>query len=175
MMKFNIDKAMPILERTPAIVTMLLKDLDNDWIYNNEGQDTWSPFDVVGHYIHGEKTDWIPRLNIILGEQDDKRFVPFDRFAQFRDSKGKSLDELLDEFTRLRSENIDKLKKVTLDESTLSKKGIHPAFGEVTLEQLLSSWVVHDLGHISQITRVLAKQYKEAVGPWTEYMGILNR
>src|SRR5688572_19148448 len=175
MMKFNIDKAMPILERTPVIVTMLLKDLDNDWIYSNEGPDTWSPFDVVGHYIHGEKTDWIPRLNIILGEQDDKRFVPFDRFAQFRDSKGKSLDELLDEFTRLRSENIDKLKKVTLDESTLSKKGIHPAFGEVTLEQLLSSWVVHDLGHISQITRVLAKQYKEAVGPWTEYMGILNR
>ena len=174
-MKFNIDKAMPILERTPTIVTMLLKHLDNDWIYNNEGPDTWSPFDVVGHYIHGEKTDWIPRLNIILGDQDDKRFVPFDRFAQFRDSKGKSLDELLDEFARLRNENIDKLKKVKLDEATLSKKGIHPAFGEVTLEQLLSSWVVHDLGHISQITRVLAKQYKEAVGPWTGYMGILNR
>ena len=174
-MKFNIQKAMPILERTPTIVAMLLKDLDNDWIYNNEGPDTWSPFDVVGHYIHGEKTDWIPRLNIILGEQDDKRFVPFDRFAQFRDSKGKSLNDLLDEFARLRSENLEKLRKVKLDEATLSKKGIHPAFGEVTLENLLSSWVVHDLGHISQITRVLAKQYKEEVGPWTAYMGILNR
>ena len=174
-MKFDIDKAMPILERTPMIVALLLKDLDNDWIYSNEGQDTWSPFDVVGHYIHGEKTDWIPRLNIILGEQDDKRFVPFDRFAQFRDSKGKNLDELLEEFARLRSENLEKLRKVKLDEATLSKKGIHPAFGEVTLEELLSSWVVHDLGHINQITRVLAKQYKEAVGPWTAYMGILNR
>ena len=174
-MKFNIDKAMPILERTPAIVTMLLKDLDDEWIYNNEGPDTWSPFDVVGHYIHGEKTDWIPRLNIILGDQDDKRFVPFDRFAQFRDSKDKNLDELLDEFARLRRENLEKLKKVKLDAATLSKKGIHPAFGEVTLEELLSSWVVHDLGHISQIARVIAKQYKEAVGPWTAYMGILNR
>ena len=115
------------------------------------------------------------RLNIILGEQDDKRFVPFDRFAQFRDSKDKSLDELLDEFARLRQENLEQLRKVNLDEATLSKKGIHPAFGEVTLEELLSSWVVHDLGHISQIARVLAKQYKEAVGPWTAYMGILNR
>ena len=174
-MKFNIDKAMPILERTPAIVALLLKDLDNDWINNNEGQDTWSPFDVVGHYIHGEKTDWIPRLNIILGDQDDKRFVPFDRFAQFTNSKGKSLDDLLEEFARLRSENLEKLKQVKLDAGTLSKKGIHPAFGEVTLEELLSSWVVHDLGHINQITRVMAKQYKDAVGPWTAYMGILNR
>lgn len=174
-MKFNMQKAMPILERTPVIVAMLLKDLDKDWIYANEGADTWSPFDVVGHYIHGEKTDWIPRINIILGEQDDKRFVPFDRFAQFRDSKGKSLDELLDEFARLRRENLEKLRQVSLNDETLSKKGIHPAFGEVTLEQLLSSWVVHDLGHINQITRVLAKQYMEAVGPWKEYMGILNR
>ncbi|HYF30120.1 MAG TPA: DinB family protein [Chitinophagaceae bacterium] len=174
-MKFNLQKALPILERTPAIVAMLLKDLDEEWIYSNEGEETWSPFDVVGHYIHGEKTDWIPRLNIILGDQDDKRFVPFDRFAQFRDSKGKSLDELLDEFAMLRRQNIEKLKQVTLNEKTLSQTGIHPAFGVVTLEQLLSSWVVHDLGHISQITRVLAKQYKEAVGPWTAYMGILNR
>lgn len=174
-MNFNIQKAMPILERTPAIVAMLLKDLDNEWIYSNEGGDTWSPFDVVGHYIHGEKTDWIPRLNIILGEQDDKRFVPFDRFAQFRDSKGKTLDELLDEFAALRKENLEKLRQVTLNEETLSKKGIHPAFGEVTLEHMLASWVVHDLAHIHQITRVLARQYTEAVGPWTAYMTILNR
>ena len=124
-MNFNMQKALPILERTPGIVAMLLKDLDKEWIYSNEGPDTWSPFDVVGHYIHGEKTDWIPRLNIILGQQDDKRFVPFDRFAQFRDSQGKTLDDLLDEFAVLRKENLEKLKKVELDETTLAKKGIH--------------------------------------------------
>ena len=174
-MKFDIEKAMPILERTPAIVSMLLKDLDPEWTNSNEGPDTWSPYDVVGHYIHGEKTDWIPRLNIILGNQEDKRFVPFDRFAQFTDSKGKSLDDLLDEFTRLRRECLQRLRQVKFDDETLSKKGIHPEFGEVTLENLLASWVVHDLGHICQITRVIAKQYKEAVGPWTAYMTILNR
>lgn len=174
-MKFDIEKAMPILERTPAIVSMLVKDLDHEWTHSNEGPDTWSAYDVVGHYIHGEKTDWIPRLNIILGEQNDKRFEPFDRFAQFRDSQGKSLDDLLEEFARLRRECLDKLRQVKLDEHTLAKTGIHPAFGEVTLANLLASWVVHDLGHISQITRVIAKQYKEAVGPWTAYMSILNR
>lgn len=174
-MQFDIHQALPILERTPAIVAALLKDLHPDWIYSNEGEDTWSPFDVVGHYIHGEKTDWIPRLNIIMGDQPDKRFVPFDRFAQFEQSKGKSLNELLEEFAALRRENIEILKQTALNEATLAKKGIHPAFGEVTLAQLLASWVVHDLGHISQIVRAMAKQYKEAVGPWTAYMGILNR
>jgi hypothetical protein len=174
-MKFNIQQAMPILERTPGIVSMLLKGLDLQWTNSNEGEGTWSPFDIVGHYIHGEKTDWIPRLNIIIGEQNDKRFEPFDRFAQFENSKGKSLDELLEEFANLRKQNLEKLRSVTLDKSTLAKKGIHPAFGEVTLEQLLSSWVVHDLGHINQITRVMAKQYKQAVGPWVAYMGVLNK
>ena len=174
-MKFDIEKAMPILERTPSIVSMLLKDLDPEWTNSNEGPDTWSPYDVVGHYIHGEKTDWIPRLIIILGNQEDKRFVPFDRFAQFTDSKGESLDDLLDEFTRLRRECLQRLRQVKFDDEALSKKGIHPEFGEVTLENLLASWVVHDLGHICQITRVIAKQYKEAVGPWTAYMTILNR
>ncbi|MGB8194863.1 MAG: DinB family protein [Chitinophagaceae bacterium] len=174
-MHFNIQEALPILERTPEVVATILKGLHPQWIYSNEGSDTWSPFDIVGHYIHGEKTDWIPRLNIILGNDADKRFVPFDRFAQFEDSKGKSMDDLLEEFARLRKQNIEALKKVELNETTLAKKGIHPAFGEVSLEHLLSSWVVHDLGHISQIVRVMAKQYTEAVGPWTAYMGILNR
>jgi hypothetical protein len=174
-MQFNFQQALPILERTPAVISLLLKDLHPYWVYSNEGGDSWSPFDIVGHYIHGEKTDWIPRLNIILNDKADKRFTPFDRFAQFEDSEGKSLDELLDEFARLRKENIERLKQVTLDEATLDKKGIHPAFGEVTLRHLLSSWVVHDLGHINQVTRVMAKQYRDAVGPWTAYLGVLNR
>lgn len=174
-MNFNLQQALPILERTPTVVATLLKGLPQDWIYSNEGGETWSPYDVVGHYIHGEKTDWIPRMNIILSNEANKQFVPFDRFAQFKDSEGKTLDQLLDEFAKLRAENISKLKAVMPDDELLQKKGIHPAFGEVTLEQLLSSWVVHDLGHISQIVRAMAKQYKDAVGPWTAYMGILNR
>ncbi|HEY0680308.1 MAG TPA: DinB family protein [Chitinophagaceae bacterium] len=172
-MNFRIEQALPILERTPAIVSLLLKDLHADWIYANEGEGTWSAFDIVGHYIHGEKTDWIPRMNIIMGT-GNKQFEPFDRFAQFSSSKGKTIHELLDEFATLREQNLRKLKQVRLDDATLSLKGIHPALGDVTLEQLLSSWVVHDLGHIHQLTRVLAKQYKEAVGPWVEYMGVLN-
>lgn len=174
-MNFNLQQALPILERTPHVVAALLKDLDKDWIYSTEGADTWSPFDVVGHYIHGEKTDWIPRMNIILSDEADKRFEPFDRFAQFKDSEGKTLDALLDEFAKLRAENIARLKAVMPNEELLQKKGIHPAFGEVTFSNLLASWVVHDLGHISQIVRTMAKQYTEAVGPWTAYMSILNR
>jgi len=173
-MEFKIQEALPILERTPQVVSLLLKNLPDGWIYQNEGGDTWTAFDIVGHYIHGEKTDWIPRMNIILCESD-KRFVPFDRFAQFRESEGKTISQLLDEFAALRKENINKLKAVKLDEETLNKKGIHPQFGEVSLKELLSSWVVHDLTHINQITRVMARQYDEAVGPWKAYMGILNR
>lgn len=173
-MQFNLQKAIPILERTPAVVSLLLKDLDDEWVYANEGADTWSPYDIIGHYIHGEKTDWMPRLRIILGQQQDKRFQPFDRFAQFENSKGKSLDDLLEEFAALRKENILQLRQAMPDEQALGRTGIHPAFGEVSLRQLLSAWVVHDLGHIHQITRVMAKQYKEAVGPWTAYLAVLN-
>jgi hypothetical protein len=173
-MEFKVHEALPILERTPLVVSLLLGNLPDSWIYQNEGGETWTPFDVIGHYIHGEKTDWIPRMNIILDEED-KHFVPFDRFAQFRESEGKTLDQLLDEFADLRKDNVRKLRRVQLDEETLSKKGIHPQFGEVSLKELLSSWVVHDLTHISQISRVMAKQYEEAVGPWKAYMGILNR
>jgi hypothetical protein len=173
-MKFNLEEALPILERTPRVVTLLLKNLPACWTQQNEGNDTWSAYDVIGHYIHGEKTDWIPRMKIILGE-GDKHFVPFDRFAQFRDSKGKSLDQLLDEFAELRKENVQQLIALVPDEAALERKGIHPQFGEVTLGELLSSWVVHDLTHINQICRVMARQYEVAVGPWKEYMGILNK
>ena len=173
-MKFKLKEALPILERTPQVVSMLLRNLPSSWTQQNEGDNTWSPFDVIGHYIHGEKTDWIPRMKIILGE-GDKHFVPFDRFAQFKNSEGKSLNNLLDEFAALRKENVRELISICPDESALNKKGIHPQFGEVTLGELLSSWVVHDLTHINQIVRVMAKQYEAAVGPWKEYMGILNR
>ena len=171
-MKFNLQQAIQILERTPQVVTSMLRGLDDAWTKSNEGKDTWSPYDIIGHYIHGEKTDWIPRMEIILG-LGDKNFIPFDRFAQFNDSKGKSLDDLLDEFSSLRSSNISKLKAAVSD-SDLQKTGIHPKFGPVTLEQLLAAWVAHDLTHIYQISRVMARQYGAAVGPWKEFMRILN-
>ncbi len=174
-MKFNLEQALPVLERTPLVISEILKNLPAEWINQNEGPDTWSPYDVVGHYIHGEITDWIPRMEIILDEAGDKTFVPFDRFAQFRNSEGKSLDELLNEFAQLRKENIKKLIAANITEEELDKIGIHPAFGEVSLRELLAAWVVHDLTHVDQIVRVMAKQYGEAVGPWKEYMGILNR
>lgn len=173
-MQFDLQKSLQILERTPQVVEDLLKGLDNDWIMNNEGPDTWSPFDIIGHYIHGEKTDWVPRMNIILGE-GDKHFVPFDRFAQYKDSQGKTLQQLLDEFKQLRKENVVKLRSATINEQTLNRTGIHPKFGEVTLRQLLATWVVHDLNHIYQISRVLSKQYEVEVGPWVEFLGVLNR
>ena len=140
----------------------------------NEGENTWSPYDVVGHLIHGENTDWLPRTKIILQQGADTAFVPYDRFAQFENSKGKSLQELLSEFKILRKANIDELKYLNIGSEELKLTGIHPEFGGVTLKQLLSAWVVHDLGHIVQISRVMAKQYKEETGPWTKYLKVLN-
>jgi DinB superfamily len=174
-MEFRTEQALQILERTPHVVETMLFGLDEEWIRSNEGPpETWSPYDVVGHYIHGEKTDWIPRMNIILGE-GSKQFEVFDRLAQFRDSKGKTLNQLLDEFKVLRKANLEKLQAAELTDDNLDKTGIHPAFGNVTLRQLLAAWVVHDLTHIHQLSRVLAKQYEEEVGPWTVYMGVLNK
>ena len=173
-MEFNIRSAIQILERTPFVVEAMLRNIDNQWVVYNEGGETWSPFDIIGHYIHGEKTDWIPRMKIILSNDRDKHFIPFDRFAQFSDSKGKSLDELLDEFKRLRSENLEQIKQVEFTQDLLNRTGIHPKFGTVTLKQLLASWVVHDLTHIYQISRVMAKQYEKEVGPWKEFLGVLN-
>ncbi|MBT8265967.1 MAG: DinB family protein [Bacteroidia bacterium] len=174
-MNYSIAKALPILERTPEVLSTLLIDLDDDWIYSNEGPDTWSPFDIVGHLIHGEITDWTSRLNIILSEADDKTFEPFDRFAQFETSKLKNLTQLLAEFKTRRAENIKYLKSLNITKDQFDLKAVHPSLGEVTMKELLSTWVAHDLGHIAQIARVMAKQYKDEVGPWQEYMPILNR
>ncbi len=174
-MKFNLAEAIPILERTPDVVTLLLSGLPESWTHQNEGPDTWSPYDIVGHFIHGEKTDWIPRAKIILEDNPDKTFEPFDRFAQFENSKGKSLDLLLAEFARLRKENMEALKSLTVTEETLKWKGTHPELGVVNLGQLLSTWVTHDLGHIAQISRVMARQYKGEVGPWMAYIPVLSR
>ncbi len=174
-MELDINKSIEILERTPVVIEEMLKGLSPDWVMNNEGPDTWSPYDVVGHLIHGEKTDWIPRLEIILSDKGDKKFEPFDRFAQFKNSEGKSLQALIDEFKEERKQGLITLKSKRLSESDLNKTGIHPAFGVVTLRQLLSTWVVHDLNHIAQIARVMAKQYKQETGPWQAYLPILNR
>ncbi len=173
-MEFDIDKSIEILERTPRVVEDLLKGLSDDWIMHNEGAETWSPYDVVGHLIHAEKTDWVPRMDKILLD-GDKKFEAFDRFAQFKESKGKSLATLISEFKTLRKESIATLHRKNITSADLMKKGIHPAFGEVTLRQLLSTWVVHDFTHLAQIVRVMAKQYKEETGPWIEYLGVLNR
>ncbi|HLG38477.1 MAG TPA: DinB family protein [Chitinophagaceae bacterium] len=173
-MNFEFEKSYEILERTPAVLKTLLSNQDDSWIMNNEGPDTFSPYDVIGHLIHGEKTDWRERTNMILEYGASKSFVPFDRFAQYEASKEKTLQQLLDEFERLRKENMYWFKSLKLSESDLDKKGLHPVLGEVSLRQLLSTWVVHDLTHIAQITRVMAKQYKEEIGPWTAFFRILN-
>lgn len=173
-MNFTLEKSLEILERTPDVLITMLEDISTDWTLVNEGGDSWSAYDILGHLIHGEKTDWIPRAEIILSNNTDKTFTPFDRLAQVEDSKGKSLSQLLTEFKTLREINIEYLRSKKITDKNLEEKGIHPAFGEVTLSQLLSTWVVHDLNHIAQISRVMAKQYKAAVGPWIEYLRILQ-
>jgi hypothetical protein len=174
-MQFDLPKSIEILSRTPSVLEALLNGISKEWILNNEGPETWSPFDVVGHLIHGEKTDWIPRMELILSHKSNKTFEPFDRFAQFEQSKGKSLAQLLHEFKDRRLKNIAILQSKNITSADLLKTGNHPAFGAVTLEQLLSTWVAHDLGHVAQISRVMAKQYKEAVGPWRQFLPVLDR
>ncbi len=173
-MIYNHEKSYEILERTPAVLRSLLSGLHNDWVMNNEGPDTFSPFDVIGHLIHGEKTDWVPRAKIILEHGTAKPFEPWDRFAQYEESRGKTLNQLLDEFDRVRKENMAWFKSLTLTEADLERKGVHPVLGEVSLRHLLSTWVVHDLTHIAQITRVMAKQYTTEMGPWPEFFRILS-
>jgi len=174
-MHFTIEKSIEILERTSGVLNAMLHNISADWTSNNEGEETWSVYDIIGHLIQGEKTDWIPRAAIILSEKADRTFEPFDRFAQFEESKNKSLTQLLDEFKILREKNIEVLRSKKISENDLQETGIHPAFGTVSLSQLLSTWVVHDLNHIAQIARVMAYQYKEAVGPWIAYLGILQQ
>ena len=173
-MQYELTKAIQVLERTPGTLRALLQGLDDEWLMNNEGPDTFSPYDVVGHMVHGEYTDWVARTKRILEEGETVPFDSFDRFAMYEESKGKSLDDLLDEFDDLRAKNINWLKSLKLDEKELAKKGSHPVLGTVTLGNLLSTWVAHDLTHIAQITRVMAKQYKEAMGPWPEFFRILH-
>lgn len=173
-MKYSIEKSIEILERTPMVLKELLMDINEDWLMGNEGPETFSPYDVVGHLIHGERTDWVTRAKIILEHGTSVPFTPWDRFAQFEESKGKSITTLLVEFTAARNANIAWLRLMNLTEDDLDKKGIHPVLGEVTLRNLLSTWVVHDLTHIAQITRVMAKQYKEEIGPWAEFFRILS-
>lgn len=173
-MNFTLEKSIDILERTPHVINAMLQNKSEDWTSHNEGGETWSVFDIIGHLIHGEKTDWMLRTDIILSENADKTFEAYDRFAQFEASKGKSLSQLLDEFALLRKENVARLRSKNLTDTHLAKTGFHPAFGEVTLAQLLSTWTVHDLNHIAQISRVMAYQYKSDVGSWVAYLGILK-
>ena len=172
---FDLDRAVAVLERTPATLRSLLLGLPNAWTDADEGPDTWSPYVIVGHLIHGERTEWLTRARIILGPGPDRRFEPYDRFAQFRESAGKSLADLLDEFAELRATNLAVLKSWQLGDEQLARLGEHPAFGPVSLRQLLATWVAHDLGHLAQIARVMAKQYREAVGPWRTYLPVLDR
>lgn len=173
-MKFDLDRSSEVLERTPVVLKALLGNLHDGWVMPNEGPDTFSPYDVIGHLVHGEKTDWMVRARLILEQGTARPFDPYDRFAQYRESRGKSLQQLLDEFERLRAENIAGLRSLGISETDLERKGMHPSLGEVTLRHLLSTWVVHDLTHIAQITRVMAKQYKEEMGPWPEFFRVLN-
>jgi hypothetical protein len=174
-MNFTMNIGVAVLERTPATLRALLSGLPVEWTGATEGPETWSPYDIVGHLIHGERTDWIPRARIILAQGDNRRFEPYDRFAQFRESQGKSLGDLLDEFARLRTANLATLMGWRLTDGQLALAGEHPAFGTVTLRQLLATWVAHDLGHIAQTARVMAKQYRDAVGPWRAYLPVLDR
>jgi len=173
-MEYRLDQAKEVLRRTPATLNALLSDLPDDWVLANEGPETFSPYDVIGHLIEGEENDWIPRARLILEFGETKPFEPFDRFAMYEKSRGRSLGELLAQFERLRGENLRQLDEMDLTAELLQKRGTHPVLGVVTLSQLLSAWVVHDLGHIRQIVRVMAKQYREAIGPWTKYLSIVE-
>ena len=171
---FSLEEAIPVLERTPRTLDAMLRGLPAPWIRCNEGEDTFSPFDVVGHLIHGEKTDWMPRARMILQTGDQRAFEPFDRFAQWEASRGKKLEELLDEFAGLRAANIEALKALNLSTSDLDRRGKHPKLGSVTMRQLLATWVAHDLDHVIQIARVIGRQYTDEVGPWTAHLRIIS-
>ncbi len=174
-MEFQLQQSIEILERTPGTLMSLLDGLSEPWLHSHEGPETFSPFDVVGHLIHGEETDWIPRTRIILEHGESRPFTPFDRFAFYEKSKGKNLGDLLATFQTLREQNIEVLKALNLTPEQLDLKGTHPELGQVTLRQLLATWVTHDLGHMGQIVRVMAGQYGSKVGPWREFLSILKR
>lgn len=173
-MPHNLDHTIDLLSRTPAALDALLRDLPEAWTLSNEGEKTWTAFDVVAHLIHAERTDWIPRAKTILQFGDTQPFAPFDRLGHLRESQGKSLGELLDEFARVRAENLAELRKLNLQPRDLARPGRHPALGAVTLSELLATWAAHDLTHLHQISRILAHQYRDAVGPFSEYLGVMK-
>jgi len=171
---FHLADSFEILTRTPATLDALLRGMPNLWVRRNEGASTWSAFDIVGHLIVGERTDWMPRVRVILDSGEARPFDPFDRFAQERESQGKSLEQLLDNFACLRTENLAALQALNLRPEDLTRRGRHPALGVVTLAELLATWAVHDLTHVHQLSRVMAHQYRDAVGPWKAYLGVLQ-
>jgi hypothetical protein len=173
-MEFDLEDAMATLTRTPATMKAMLSGLPRNWTENNEGPETWSPYDVIGHLIHGERVDWISRAKIILKHGEARPFDPFDRSAQFEESKGKTLEDLLDEFAALRERNLATLREMKIGAGDFEKTGQHPALGRVTLKELLATWVTHDLDHIAQVARTMAKQYASEVGPWQAYISILH-
>jgi hypothetical protein len=173
-MEHNLPHTVSLLARTPAALDALLRDLPETWTLHNEGENTWNVFDIVGHLIHGERTDWMPRARMILRAGEAQTFEPFDRWGHVRESQGKSLAQLLDEFARCRSANLGELRAWNLRQEDLERRGRHPALGVVTLSQLLATWAAHDLTHLHQVSRVMAHQYREAVGPWSKYLGVLE-
>jgi uncharacterized damage-inducible protein DinB len=174
-MQFQLEDALSILSRTPAALDAMVRGLPEPWLHANEGPETWSPFDVVGHLVAGERTDWVTRLRLILEHGDQHPFEPFNRTAMFEESKGKTIAELLDTFATLRAQNLETVRALQLEPADFARRGMHPSLGSVTLEQLLATWVTHDMTHMVQISRVIAKQFKDEVGPWREYIGVLNR
>lgn len=173
-MEHHLPDTLSLLSRTPVSLDALLRELPASWTARNEGPDTWSAFDVVGHLIHCERTDWMPRAKMILEFGDTRSFEPFDRFGHLRESPGKSLSELLDEFAHARSANLAQVRSWNLQKQDLDRRGHHPSFGAVTLSQLLATWAAHDLNHLHQIARIMAHQYREAVGPWNQFLGVLH-
>ena len=173
-MQHNLQNTISLLTRTPAALNALLRDLPETWTLRNEGENTWSAFDVIGHLNHGERTDWLPRARMVLQFGETQAFEPFDRQGHAGEIQGKSLPQLLDEFARLRAGNLAELRALNLRQEDLERRGRHPALGIVTLSQLLATWAAHDLTHVHQISRVMAHQYREAVGPWSAYLGVLH-
>ena len=173
-MEHNLEHTIALLARTPAALNALLRDLPEAWTLRHEGEKTWSVFDVVGHLIYAERMNWIPRAKMVLQFGESRAFEPFDRLGYVRESQGKSLGQLLDEFARVRSESLGELRALSLRPEDLARRGRHPAVGTVTLSELLATWAAHDLTHLHQISRIMAHQYREAVGPWKEYLGVMK-
>ncbi len=173
-MSLSLVDSIALLERTPASLNALLRDLPATWTHRNEGGNSWTAYDIVGHLAYGEKADWLPRVKMILEHGENRTFVPFDREGQNRESQGRPLPDLLDEFARQRAANLDQLRGMNLTPQDLQRRGTHPVFGSVTMSELLATWVAHDLTHLHQLSRVLAYQYRDAVGPWTVFLGVLK-